>query len=473
MVADIADALHFAHLQGIIHRDLKPQNILIDGHGKPRIADFGLAVTEEEQLREAVGALGTYAYMPPEVMNGGCNFADSRSDVYSMGSILYQLLTDRLLFPARTRDEWRVLILEKSPRLPSSIDDRIPAEIERVCLKCLSRNPSDRYTTARDLSCELRELVSAEAVLAFQAKQDSRAGSRNRSGLANGGRWIVPAAMLVAVIAVAVAFLVPGQRNSAVPPGPVVGAAPEVREVPPVSAEPAELIDFDQFPDQSELGILTGPVDTWIRALKKPPKILLMPADKRNSNIRYIRKESEVFLTTNDVGLLEIGETTQPDFDFQFKLKQNAWEGGIGAFVGYQDAPEHGLGHKRCVFIFLERIELLGSLQLVGTLSLVFIDQDGQILSADKVQVLKASRPNSAVLQNSQNEFKLKIRAHKLDSVSFDRDQSDFPHELKSKLASWASGSGAFGLHLARASGHFRNVHVRILSPKEANAKLQ
>lgn len=156
LVARIADAAHYAHLRGIVHRDIKPGNILMRAADAPLLADFGLAISEEEQLAAPAGTLGTFAYMSPEQLRGDSQFVDGRADIYSLGVVLYQLLTGRLPFLADTAEQYQELVLKRDPRPPRSIRDDIPRELEAICLKCLARNPADRYTTAADLASALR-----------------------------------------------------------------------------------------------------------------------------------------------------------------------------------------------------------------------------------------------------------------------------------------------------------------------------
>lgn len=155
IVAELARAAHSAHLAGIIHRDIKPDNILLDHENRPFLADFGISTTEEEQLQERQGVVGTCAYMSPEQIRGDSQLVDSRSDIYSLGVVLYQLLTGRLPFLGKGIHQFRDQILNKQPRPPRTIDDQIPAELETICLKCLSKDIDGRYTTALDLANEL------------------------------------------------------------------------------------------------------------------------------------------------------------------------------------------------------------------------------------------------------------------------------------------------------------------------------
>ncbi|MEQ8789845.1 MAG: serine/threonine-protein kinase [Pirellulaceae bacterium] len=160
LVANVASALHHVHCRGIVHRDIKPGNILIRSDGSPVLVDFGLAASELEQSDEPSGVLGTLAYMPPEQVAGESNFANPQADIYSLGVVLYELLTGRRPFVANGVDACRRLILQRKPWPPRTIDHSIPPELERICLKCLEKDPADRYTSAKDLADALRPWAS-------------------------------------------------------------------------------------------------------------------------------------------------------------------------------------------------------------------------------------------------------------------------------------------------------------------------
>lgn len=157
IVAAIARAAHAAHLKGLVHRDIKPGNIIINASGDPRLADFGLAVSEQEQLEEGPGSVGTLPYMSPEQVTGRSHLVDARTDIYSLGVVLYRALTGKLPFENSDHERTRMLIELKDPRPPRTIDDHIPADLEAICLKCLRKEPSDRYTTALDLAEALEQ----------------------------------------------------------------------------------------------------------------------------------------------------------------------------------------------------------------------------------------------------------------------------------------------------------------------------
>lgn len=160
IMARVADAVHHAHLAGLIHRDLKPSNILIDDRGLPKVCDFGLALDEEVQRLRRGEVAGTLPYMAPEQVRGETNHLDGRTDIWALGVILYKGLTGQLPFRGHTTAAYFDEILCRDPRPPRQCARGIPRELERICLRCLSRQSSDRYLTAEDLAEDLRRWLS-------------------------------------------------------------------------------------------------------------------------------------------------------------------------------------------------------------------------------------------------------------------------------------------------------------------------
>jgi serine/threonine protein kinase len=158
IVAEVADALDHAHRMGYIHRDIKPANILLDHQGQAYLTDFGIAVVEEELLRD-ISAAGTLPYMAPEQLAENLGPGDHRADLYALGVVLYESLTGRRPFRSATTIGLREQILDGRPSPPRSIEPSLPEQLEQICLRCLAKRPEDRYPMADLLAADLRGIL--------------------------------------------------------------------------------------------------------------------------------------------------------------------------------------------------------------------------------------------------------------------------------------------------------------------------
>ncbi|HVS17973.1 MAG TPA: serine/threonine-protein kinase, partial [Planctomycetota bacterium] len=166
-VADVAEALHAAHELGVVHRDVKPQNVLIAPDGTPKLTDFGLArLLDEEALSETLTIRGTVEYMSPEQVTGDTHGIDRRSDVFSLGVLLYELLTLERPFTGVTPIEVITRIAAREPRRPSEVAPGLAPELDVIVAKALEKRPGDRYPSALELARDLRRWLAHEPIAA-------------------------------------------------------------------------------------------------------------------------------------------------------------------------------------------------------------------------------------------------------------------------------------------------------------------
>jgi len=201
LLVKIARTVQFAHEHGILHRDIKPGNILLDKNGEPHLTDFGLArlIEQESTITNSFDVLGTPSYMAPEQAAGHTKELTAAADVYSLGAVFYQMLTGEPPFAGGTTYETIRLVLETEPRNPRTRSPKLDIDVATICLKCLEKNPANRYPTAKALAEDLERWLRHEPIQARRTGIFSRAG-----------KWVRrnPAVTTLAAVIVALALVV-------------------------------------------------------------------------------------------------------------------------------------------------------------------------------------------------------------------------------------------------------------------------
>jgi eukaryotic-like serine/threonine-protein kinase len=176
IIVKLARTVHYAHQRGILHRDIKPGNILIDREGEPYLTDFGLArlVEVESTITRTIEVLGTPSYMSPEQAAGEVQQLTTAADVYALGAVLYQLLTGSAPFTGGSIYETIRLVLESEPRRPSLVNRSVNRDLETICLKCLQKEPTRRYDSAKSLAEDLERFLGDEPIRSRRISRPER-----------------------------------------------------------------------------------------------------------------------------------------------------------------------------------------------------------------------------------------------------------------------------------------------------------
>lgn len=310
IIANAADAIHFAHLKGFIHRDLKPTNIMFGRDGRTRIVDFGLALPEELQSARAGEIAGTVPYMSPEQLRGEAHHLDGRTDIWSLGVILYQMLTGRRPFSGN-RQQLAGEILNREPKPPRQVRENVPKELEEICLKCLSKSVTGRWSAARDISEALNTWLEFQRTLTT--------GSTTQSFPQSGSRRWVSLSLLAGLLLLALVPLGVFAAMALTPKAPVRDAIPELAP---------------DWLDKQTAGL-------QIPLLNRPAKKLYWPdKDGVLFSLHSRPAEERLEVNTSSQTLVELGRTHAERFRLDAVFFKSSKSGRSGLFWGYQAEPD-------------------------------------------------------------------------------------------------------------------------------------
>ena len=326
IVHSLALSLDKAHQQRLYHRDIKPANILLRPNGSPVITDFGLAISEAEQLGRGRSVDGTYSHMSPEQARGEVDLLDGRSDIYSLGVILFELLTGRLPFLGTSRNELLHQIIHK-PALPlRTLKPTIPAKLDEICLKCLAKDPTQRYATGQDLATALQEWEQSHEKLES-----------------------VESPVIVPLVEIPLSPL----KNRSLPWSFRLGMAAMV-------LLPMFLWAIYRWPDQKPVNQAK-----WEDLFPETPNLIARGTHRREDNPSYDRDQHRFTAKSDGFWIYANENLKKPSVKFRAVISMDNWIGTAGFVWGLGPRPEpFDKEPRRCYVCVIERYQFTDPLHL-------------------------------------------------------------------------------------------------------------
>ena len=419
LVRGLAWGVQHAHENKVLHRDLKPANIFVFADGTAKIGDFGLAklLDDVDGLSESGAVMGTPGYMAPEQVEGNETEISERTDVWSLGVILYECLTGRVPFRAQTLSETRQLLRTTDVVPPKSLRNEVPADLEEVCLKCLEKRPSRRYASASELAADLDAWLAGRTTV---ARQNRRRTTARRAG----------AVMAVCVVAAAIACLIDSRSSSD------SGESPNAKITQAHESDPSRGL----FSEPREIHWAGGKNDQW----------------------RYDRNTHSLVLSSRELGLAGFGESQADRYRFSVALQQTPWTGHVGLIFGYSESEKDG---ERITVYQLLELAAVGKSPETGQqfrLEWKTVRQRGRIGGPGESIRVRATSP-VFILASGEHRIGVSVGPEGLEAATLDNEP------LRGLSASAVTGPppaaearGRFGVHVRDGHGVFRDVQYTL-----------
>ncbi|MGH7174476.1 MAG: serine/threonine-protein kinase [Gemmataceae bacterium] len=417
LLRQLALAVQHAHDHKVLHRDLKPANVLLTVAGAPKVADFGLAklLDEDDGLTRIGDVMGTPSYMAPEQAEGRVRDVGETADIWALGAILYECLTGRPPFKGEGRGETMELVKKRPPTLPRRLRAEVPSELEAVCLKCLEKRSEDRYATAAELADDLQAWLDGKPIR-LAPKRTQR-------------RLTVALTLLLLAAAAGGAFALR------------FGHQPQ--------------------PDAAPVAGLPLAPGVWHPLLTQEPISLHWPDREKNAYKNYFPEKREIQLSCKERGMLALGATSAPSYQFAVTVDQTPWVGNIGVFIGYQHRLVEGKPslHYQLLELTSENDVKRGPLLRIYWKKHSLVDRNW---SFDE---FIASAPFPAI--PSDHRLELRVGPGGLEWVKWDGQKLNRLCAERLERAGQrpppplADYKGTFGIYAYQGSGTFRDAQYR------------
>jgi hypothetical protein len=417
VVRQLALAVQHAHDHRVLHRDLKPGNVLLTTTGAPKVADFGLAklLDVDDDLTQMGAVLGTPAYMAPEQAEGLLNDVRERTDVWSLGAILYEALTGRQAFKGKSRSETLELVKRQPPLPPCSLRAEVPTGLEAICLKCLEKQPGHRYATAAELAADLQDWLDGKPI----RTRPLRGGRRN---------GLVATFSVVCLLALTIGgfSLLSGDRPTQTGPAPLT-------------------------PQEPSAGV-------WNPLLLQEPTAIRWPHPGTNSHKGYRSGSQELVLSCEELGLLGLGRTDAPRYKLALTVQQSPWAGNIGLFFGYRDClvgGDPGQTYQVLELVVEPTKPEQGPNFRIDWRTVFQVDRGG----AERLTNVARGNSSSFALDPKEHRLELTVGVKGLEQVSLDNTAlAGLSATRATHPPEPVDYQGQFGVYVYTGNGLFRNA---------------